>query len=99
VFDLFYIDGGHDYDVARADLVNGAGLCGPKTVVLMDDLEPSNDWGSGPALAWQHAIGEGIIEQTVLVENGFALTETGLDGVDPKGVIWALGRYPPRHDG
>jgi predicted O-methyltransferase YrrM len=94
VFDLFYIDGGHDYDVAKADIVNGASLCGPRTIVLMDDLEPAHDWGAGPARAWQDAIADGTVEQTLLVEAGFPLTGIRLDDVDPTSLVWALGRYP-----
>jgi len=94
VFDLFYIDGGHDYDVAMADITNSGRLCSPKTVVLMDDLEPDHKWGAGPALAWRDAIAEGIVEETALIEDGFPLTEVNLDGVDPKCLVWALGRYP-----
>jgi hypothetical protein len=42
-FDLVFIDGGHDYETARADVVNLRSLCKPETAVVMDDLVPWSD--------------------------------------------------------
>ena len=46
-FDLIFIDGGHDYDVAMADLVNFQALAHEHTIVVMDDLTPWWVWGQG----------------------------------------------------
>ena len=43
--DLIYIDGGHSYETVRSDWENSAALCGPGTVVLIDDYP---NWGVGP---------------------------------------------------
>lgn len=92
-FDLVYIDGGHDYEVAKADVANCAALSGPRSLVLMDDLEPGRDYGVGPVRAWREAIADGLLDETVLVEDGFPLTELPVDTVDPHRVVWALGKY------
>src|SRR5262249_10044507 len=46
-FDLVFIDGGHEYDVARADLLNFRAMSHDHTVVVMDDLTPWLEWGRG----------------------------------------------------
>jgi predicted O-methyltransferase YrrM len=93
-FDLAFIDGGHDYEVARADIANCRALATPRTIVLMDDLVPSKPFGVGPVRAWNEAVADGTVEQTALFEEGFALTELPLASVDPDRVVWGLGRYP-----
>ncbi|ORM38018.1 class I SAM-dependent methyltransferase [Williamsia sp. 1135] len=37
-FDLIFIDGGHTYDIARADITNMRRLAHEKTVLIFDDL-------------------------------------------------------------
>ncbi len=95
-FDLIYIDGGHAYEVARADLQNCARLSTARSVLLMDDLEPSHEWGVGPARAWREAQAQGMVTEDLLVEDGFPLAGLGLDDVRPDAVVWGLGRY--RHE-
>jgi predicted O-methyltransferase YrrM len=92
-FDLIYIDGGHDDEVAAADIANCAPLAGPRALVMMDDLEPARDYGVGPTRAWTDAVESGLVEERVLVEDGFPLTEVPVAQVDPDRVVWALGRY------
>jgi predicted O-methyltransferase YrrM len=62
-FDLVFIDGGHDYAIARADLKNCQELSNPKTIVVMDDVMSNQDWLSewnvGPTKAWFEAVEDG----------------------------------------
>lgn len=81
-FDLAFIDGGHDYEVAKVDISNMRPLCGEETVVVMDDLVPSRPWGVGPTRAWNEAIQEGVIRQDELFKSGIGMKRS-----------WALGRY------
>jgi len=92
-FDLIYIDGCHDYEVAMADIENCRRLSAPGSIVLMDDLEPDHDWGVGPARAWREAQERHLIEENLIVEDGFPLTGLSLDDVDPRAVVWGIGRY------
>jgi hypothetical protein len=88
-FDLVFIDGGHEYEVAKADILNMKPLCTEKTVVVMDDLMPWRRWGTGPTRAWTEAIREGIIRQDELFKDG-----KPADVIEPPGKrSWALGRY------
>jgi predicted O-methyltransferase YrrM len=88
-FDLVLIDGGHQYEVAKADIMNMKPLCTEKTVVVMDDLAPWHRWGTGPTRAWAEAIREGIIRQDGLFKDG-----KPVDVIEPPGKrSWALGRY------
>lgn len=87
-FDLVFIDGGHDYEIAKADLTNMTGS-GSGTAVVMDDLTPWTDWGSGPAKAWTEAVEGGVIRQDELFKDG-----KRVDVMAPPGKrSWALGRY------
>lgn len=88
-FDLVFIDGGHDYAVAKADIVNMEPFCTTRTVVIMDDLTPWQAWGEGPAKAWTEAITEGLVTQDELYKDG-----EPVDVLEPPGKrIWASGRY------
>lgn len=88
-FDLVFIDGGHDYETAKSDIVNFRPLCTEKTVVVMDDLNPWFPWGRGPTQAWTEAIQEGLVIQEELIKDG-----KQIDKIEPPGErIWAIGRY------
>ncbi|HSX43598.1 MAG TPA: class I SAM-dependent methyltransferase [Candidatus Saccharimonadales bacterium] len=88
-FDLMFIDGGHDYEVAFADILNLQALSSPKAAVVMDDLTPWRSWGVGPTRAWRQALERGIITQEELVQDGRRVEHA----TPPAERVWALGRY------
>jgi 16S rRNA G966 N2-methylase RsmD len=55
-FDIIFIDGGHDYKIADADLENCKKLANKDTIVIMDDTIHTRGWKSdytiGPTLTW-----------------------------------------------
>ena len=61
-FDLAFVDGGHEYEVATADVRNSCRLVRPGGLIVVDDLTPWHPWGAGPSQAWQEAIDEGLID-------------------------------------
>jgi predicted O-methyltransferase YrrM len=79
-FDLVFIDGGHSYEVAKADLLNMRELSSENTAVIVDDLVPRFAYGVGPTRAWNDAIIEGFVRQGERVRDG-------------KMRSWALGQY------
>jgi predicted O-methyltransferase YrrM len=87
-FDLVFIDGGHSYEVARADLLNLRELSSESTAVIMNDLVPRYAFGVGPTWAWNNAIVDGLVRQNERVR-------------DSRMRSWALGHYVfqpgPRH--
>lgn len=83
-FDLIFIDGGHDYDTAKADFLNCKTLSHPDTLVIMDDTTYSpgyqTEWSVAPTDVWTDA-----------VETGFLL-ELGKEEYKPgRGMSW--GKY------
>lgn len=88
-FDLVFIDGGHSYEVAKADIVNMGSLCTDQTAVIIDDLTPWRRWGVGPTKAWTEAVDEGLVRQEELFKDG-----REVDTIEhPGSRSWALGRY------
>ncbi len=89
-FDLVFIDGGHDYETAKSDILNLKLLSTKKTAVVMDDLTPWLPWGKGPSKAWTEAIQGGVGTQEEILKDGkYYFDKRSLCGER----AWALGRY------
>jgi len=88
-FDLIFIDGGHHYEAARADIVNMRALSSNSTAIVMDDLVPWQSYGAGPTKAWEEAIDDNFVRQEEFFQDG-----KRVERAQPPGVrAWALGRY------
>jgi predicted O-methyltransferase YrrM len=90
VFDLAFVDGGHDYEVAIADLRNCQRLVAPGGLVVMDDLLEWRSWGIGPTRAWAEAAQEGLVTPLELVQDGEHVETVRRK---PATAAWGLGRY------
>jgi predicted O-methyltransferase YrrM len=66
-FDLIFIDGGHSYEVAAADLRNCRELAGDHTIVVMDDTIYTKGWEAayttGPTQAWEEYLSGGKLKE------------------------------------
>jgi predicted O-methyltransferase YrrM len=88
-FDLVFIDGGHEYEIAKADIMNMMPMCTASTAVIIDDLTPWLRWGEGPTRAWMEAIEGGFVRQEELFKDGLPVS-----AIEPPGKrVWALGHY------
>ncbi len=67
-FDLIFIDGGHDYIIAKADIINCKKLAHKESIVIMDDVVQNGlkSWNFGPNRAW----GEEVKNNNI-IENKF----------------------------
>ena len=63
--DLLFIDGGHTYEIAMADIMNCKPLAHKDTIVVIDDvcmtLADQQEWTLGPTKAWSECILNGVI--------------------------------------
>lgn len=71
-FDIIFIDGGHDYTTANADLKNCRRLANEDTIVILDDTVYTHGWEQpytvGPTKAWVEHINNGEIKEINRVE-------------------------------
>ena len=65
--DLIFIDGGHDYETAKEDLINCKNLSHKDTIIIMDDTtfnkDDVKDYTIGPTRIWNE-----YLEQNKLTE-------------------------------
>lgn len=73
-FDIIFIDGGHDYDIALSDIVNCRKLATENSVLLVDDVvrkkELQTHWTIGPLRAWNNCLKQKILTEDKLYEWG-----------------------------
>lgn len=66
-FDIIFIDGGHEYPIANADLENCRGLANKDTIVIMDDTMYTPKWEHiytvGPTQTWVEHVKSGKITE------------------------------------
>jgi len=65
-YDAFFIDGGHDYKCANADVRNCYKLANHGSLVIVDDVvSPINqrEWTEGPSRVWNEVLEEGLVKQ------------------------------------
>ena len=66
-FDLIFIDGGHSYEVAYADLINCRNLAHSETIVIMDDIVKNPlyvaGYTIGPSKAWNDLINANMLQE------------------------------------
>jgi len=89
-FDLAFVDGGHEYEVASADLRNCRMLMARDSLVVMDDLLGWKTWGIGPAKAWAEVCSEGLVTAIELVQDGQPVESVRRKAAT---AAWGLGRY------
>ena len=71
-FDLIFIDGGHQYEVAKGDIINCKNLAHENTIVILDDTISKKEWiqfwNVGPNRSWKEAKEDNIIKETGSVD-------------------------------
>ena len=83
-FDVIFIDGGHDYEIAKTDMENCFHLAHKDTIVILDDTMFTGcwerDWTIGPTKTWRE-----LIQQNKIIEINHK------DYREGRGIAW--GKY------
>lgn len=73
-FDIIFIDGGHEYSIAKNDLINCKKLAHKNTIIILDDTINNNefllDWNEGPSKVWKEAKEWNFIEEIGTIDYG-----------------------------
>lgn len=64
-FDMFFIDGGHEYSIALQDAKHCLALARPTDVILIDDVckHPKHEYTVGPSRVWREMTDWGLIRE------------------------------------
>jgi predicted O-methyltransferase YrrM len=91
-FDIIFIDGGHDYDVARMDIANCMRFAHEDTLLIVDDTVYTPAWQAfytvGPTRAFSEAV-----QRNMIIDYGYQ------DVCPGRGMSWGyynLWNLPPR---
>ena len=80
-FDIIFIDGGHDYNIAKSDLENCRNLANKDTIVIIDDTIYTKSWVRsytvGPTRTWNEHI-----------KNGTITNINNVDYINGRGMSW-----------
>jgi predicted O-methyltransferase YrrM len=67
LYDVIFIDGGHDYEIAIQDLRNCRRFAHPNTLLILDDTIYRKDWECawtiGPTKAWEECKNSNFVRQ------------------------------------
>lgn len=84
LFDLIFVDGGHTYEIALADIKNCKEFAHHDTIVIVDDVTFTNElvmpWSDGPTKAWINCKENGEVIELEYKEIS-------------KGRGWVIGKY------
>jgi len=95
---LIFVDGGHDYAVAAADLTNFMSFADPDfNIVFLDDVYCGQAYCLGPNQAWSQMTQQGLVTQTMQVtepggNRGFAVGTYPANKLAPKTPVAPVAR-------
>lgn len=74
-FDLIFIDGGHEYDIALNDMMNCMKFAHENTIVILDDVVRDSryvqDYTVGPSRVWNECKAQGLLREIEYRYYGF----------------------------
>jgi len=71
-FDMYFVDGCHDYEVAAQDVDNVLARARPADLFVLDDVTPSRDypWTAGPNRIWREVTAAARVRAVGVVDVG-----------------------------
>lgn len=98
-FDLIVIDGGHDEQTCRADVLNARAAAGPGSRVVVDDLMPHKAYGAGVVAAWERLLADGVLVEPEIWHARVGAPVAERDAGQPVERCerrWGVARFAPR---